>query len=341
MREQVRMNRRAASKRNLQIFKCIAFNILPALLLCTGSVSCGGDENSTPDSSVIFQAAGEAYRSGDLVTAGELLADVIEMDPCNPNVWRNLGTVSLDMGHYDEAVSAYEKVIELDSTRVDVLTDITAALLGAGRIEEALHTGELSTRLTPEDGISFNNYGMVLMEARRYEEAAMCFNTALRREPDNASVLYNCGRITLMSGNYEDALYLFLESLNNDPGFLAVQIEAARTLGILERYAEAEEMILAVLAVTPSNPEALNILALACSSQNRQEEAIEVLELLLIDYPGDLSSRLGLAECLYLQGDLTGALDNYKIFMDGLADTLGTSGIRLRITELEAICDET
>ncbi|MCD6588168.1 MAG: tetratricopeptide repeat protein, partial [Candidatus Fermentibacteraceae bacterium] len=173
-----------------------ALNILLIVVVCTVFISCGSESETSEDPSVIFAEAGEAYGRGDLATCRELLLRVTVLDPENPNVWRNLGTVNLDIGLYDDAISAYWMVIEIDSTRVDVLTDVTGALVGAGRIEEALHTGEMSVRFSPEDGLAFNNYGMALLENGNYEEAAVCFSTALHREPENSSVLYNCGRIT-------------------------------------------------------------------------------------------------------------------------------------------------
>ncbi len=315
-----------------------ALNILLTLVLCTIFLSCG-DQDAPTDPSVLFAAAGDAYRNGDLLACREMLLRVSVLDRENPNVWRNLGTVNLDLGLYGEAVVAYEKALDLDSTRVDVLTDVTGALVGAGRLTEALHTGELAIQLTPEDGLAFNNYGMALLESGYFEDAAVCFNTAFRREPRNASVLYNCGRITLIAGVPAEALLFFQEATAVDPGFLPSQLETARTLGMLERHSEAEEHILSVLAITPSDPEALNVLALSYSAQDRQEEAVAVLELILERNPGDLNARLGLAECQYRLGDSEASLANYQLFIGGLQDTSGTSDIRLRIQELEVLHD--
>ncbi len=314
-------------------------NILIIIIVCTVFLSCDNQQESSPEPAELFSDAGEAYRTGDLVTCRDLLIRVAVLDPENPNVWRNLGTVNLDLGLYNEAISAYQNVIAIDSTRVDILTDITGALLGAGRIEEALHTGELAVQFMPEDGMAFNNYGMALMEKGYYEDASICFNTALRREPENAVILFNCGRFLLMTGDPESALLLFNDAIANDPDYLLPRIENARTLGILNRHVEAEEQILSVLAVIPHDQEALNILALTYSAQGRQEEAVSILESILLDNPGDLLTRLGLAECLYRYGDLPEALENYRIFMQELPDTTGTSHVRIRIQELEVICE--
>lgn len=308
-------------------------------ILCTILSSCSREEDSNTDPAALFDAAGNAYRNGDTSSARELLTSAAALDPANPNVWRNLGTVNLELGYYNDAVTAYRRVIEIDSTRIDVLTDITGALLGAGRLSEALHTGQLAVQLTPEDGLAFNNYGMALMESGDFQGAAECFNTALRREPENPSVLYNCGRISLIAGNPEEALLFFRSSCAADPSFLGPQIETARALGILERHTEAEEQALTVLAAYPGDPEALNILALSYSAQGRYSEAIQVLESLMAMYPEDLRGRLGLAECLYRSGESEAALGNYRLFMAGLDDTSGTGEIRLRIQELEAAGD--
>ncbi|MCK5841005.1 MAG: tetratricopeptide repeat protein [Candidatus Sabulitectum sp.] len=333
------MKNRTANKKNLLVLCFPAINILLIILLCILLTSCTDQQEAVPEASSLFSEAGEAYRSGELLTCRELLIRVSDLDQENPNVWRNLGTVNLDLGFYDEAITAYRNVIALDSTRVDILIDVTGALLGAGRLTEALHTGQLAIQLNPGSGIAFNNYGMALMENGSFEDAAMCFNTALRREPENASVLYNCGRITMMAGNMEEALLFFQGSVAANPSFVQPQIEEARVLGILERHAEAEELILLVLAAAPGNTEALNILALTYSLRGRDDEAVVVLQSILLNNPGDLQSRLGLAESFYSLGDLESALENYRFFLRDVQDTVGTSHIRLRIQELEVLCD--
>lgn len=305
--------------------------LLPLLLL----FACGG-EGEDP-ARELFNLAGEAYRRGDPSAAAEHLTEVLRLDPENVNAWFNIGTARMDLGMYLEAVEAYRRVIELDSTRVHALTELTGALTGAGRNEEALHTGELAVRLNPTDGMAFNNYGMALMETGRFSEAAATFNTALRRAPDNPSVLYNCGRIALMSGNPREALSLFERAVSLAPEHLGARLERARTLGMLGLDSQAEEAALAILASDPGNTDAKGILALACSAQGRQEEAIELLGEVLEDDPWDLRSLLGIAECHYRRGDTYQALEYYRSFMLQLDDTLGTGAVRTRISELEEL----
>ncbi len=329
--------------RNCQIRKysrIISFSVL-ILSLVSLITSCNNSETEPVvlSASEKFSLAGEAYSMGEWEQCRELLIEVASDDPNNPNVWRNLGTVSMDLGFYDEAVAAYENVLHLDSTRLDVLTDVTGALLGAGRLQEAVHMGEMAVRYSPSDGLAFNNYGMALMETGQFEEAASCFNTALRRAPDNASVLYNCGRISVLSGNFDEALSFFQQSISREPTYLAPQLELARTYGFLERHVEAEEIALSILAQNQTELEALSILALSYSAQGRQSEAIEILETLLEADSTDMHSRLGIAECYYRLGDMQMALENYELFISYLPDTTGTSQIRARILELEVLCD--
>ncbi len=310
----------------------VLFNILLPLLVL---LSCGGGGDDPARE--LFLLAGEAYRRGDPGASAGYLTEVLRLDPGNVNAWFNMGTASMDLGLYPEAVEAYRRVIELDSTRVDALTGLTGALTGAGRYEEALHTGELAVHLNPTDGMAFNNYGMALMETGRFSEAASSFNTALRRAPDNPSILYNCGRIALMSGNAPGALSFFDRAVSLAPEHLGARLERARTLGILGLDSKAEEAALAILASDPGNTDAMGILALACSAVGRQEEAIELLTELLTENPEDLRSLLGIAECHYRRGDTYQALEHYRSFMTRLEDTTGTGAVRTRISELEEL----
>ncbi len=118
------------------------------------------------------------------------------------------------------------------------------------------------------------------------------------------------------------------------------RLERARTLGILGLDSQAEEAALAILAADPGNNDARGILALACSAQGRQEEAIELLGEVLEDDPGDLHSLLGIAECHYRRGDTYQALEYYRSFMAQLDDTLGTVTVRARIAELDELHEQ-
>ena len=310
--------------------------LFPALiLLFLLSCGSGGPESSEE----IFARAGEAFRSGDLEEASSLLVQVSELDPQNPNVWYNLGTVRLNQGYFGESISAYQKVIELDSTRVDALIGLTGALTGAGRYDEAIAAGSLSVQCNPQDGMAFNNYGMALMETGNFQSAAVCFSTALRRDPENPSILYNCGRMSLFAGDFPGALNFFHSATEIDPGHFGARLEAARTYGMLERHAEAEQTALALLASYPGDIDALEVLALSCSGQGRYTEALEILQEILAVRPNHMKSILGVAECLYMMEDSSGALEQYRYFMSLLEDTAGTSGIRGRIAELEDSID--
>ncbi len=329
--------------RNWQIRKfsrIISFSVL-ILFLVSLIISCNNSETEPValSASEKFSLAGEAYDLGEWEQCRELLIEVALEDPNNPNVWRNLGTVSMDLGFYDEAIASYENVLQLDSTRLDVLTDITGALVGAGRLQEAVYMGELAVQYSPDDVLSFCYYGMALFETGDYEEAARNFNTALRRDPENSVVLYYAGRLSVLVGDFDEALIFYQKSISFGPAYLPAQLELARAYGLLERHKEAEELALSILAENNNEPQALNILALSYSAQGRQFEAIEILETLLEADSTDMHSRLGIAECYYRLGDMQMALENYELFISYLPDTTGTSQIRARILELEVLCD--
>ncbi len=295
------------------------------------------EDVASEDPSLLFSRAGEAFSAGNLAEAESLLVLVTALEPGNANAWYNLGTVRMSRGEYEAAAEAYSTVIDVDACRVDALTDLTAALTGAGMYREALEAGSLAVICNPTDGMAFNNYGRALLESGDPAGAAEMMNTALRRAPENPSILYNCGRLSEMAGNLEGALAFFRRVSQIDPHHYGARLETARTLGMTGDHIEAERIALVLTAEQPGETEAMEILALALAGQERYAEALEVLDAILALRPDHLRSILGRAECLYSMGRGEEALDQYRFFLSMLPDSSGTSGVTARIAELEAV----
>jgi tetratricopeptide (TPR) repeat protein len=78
------------------------------------------------------------------------------------------------------------------------------------------------------------------------------------------------------------------------------------------RLKEAEEILRAVLAAEPAQPNALNYYGVLCMTTGRFDEAIDFLNRAVAAEPDDTSPIFNLANALYRKGDVDAALIRYR-----------------------------
>jgi len=71
-----------------------------------------------------LQAAKDAIESKDLTLAEELLREVIEFAPAEPETWHILAAILNRQGHVDEAKVCLRRVIKLQETNIELQTDL-------------------------------------------------------------------------------------------------------------------------------------------------------------------------------------------------------------------------
>jgi cytochrome c-type biogenesis protein CcmH/NrfG len=81
--------------------------------------------------------------------ANSLFKDAARAMPGDFEIWNNLGSTELQMGHPGAAIAAYRKALDLAPHDVGVIVNYAAALAAAGRREDALATVNAALRRDP------------------------------------------------------------------------------------------------------------------------------------------------------------------------------------------------
>lgn len=120
---------------------------------------------------------------------------------------------------------------------------------------------------------------------------------ALEILPDNPELVVTYGNLLLRDGNVEAARREFVKATVLRPQYAPAHADLAAVLLHLGRAAEAESSARQALALEPTNPNALKVLARLCLDNERYTEAVQAYVTILRDNPNDLETLLVVGNC--------------------------------------------
>ncbi len=178
-----------------------------------------------------FLRAQRAFQRGDYAAAQSLLAEALRLDADYADAISLQGNVHTRLGHYDDALSCYQRAEKLalavgdEKELASVFANMGAMHYYTGQYERALdllrQATQIESALDARSDMAKNrcNLGMVLLRLDRADEAAAAFKEAIeihRESGDLVNLLpcYNgAGRCTLRLGQRDEALKHFERAL--------------------------------------------------------------------------------------------------------------------------------
>lgn len=200
----------------------------------------------------------------------------------NPDAWiahNNLGNLLSRRGEFQEALPHYRRVIELKADHESGHFNLARALGGLGRLDEAIREFELAREATPDWPQIHANLGQTLHRQGRLEEAITSLREALRLLPEPAThfyladALHTDGQLQLATRHYQQALVGSTEY----PSLIRLA-QLYRSMG---RQGLAMQAVQRALQLQPEAVDAQLELADCLDADNRQDEALALLQRLL------------------------------------------------------------
>ena len=149
----------------------------------------------------------------------------------------NIGRFYLKDGHYEKAVSEYQKAIGMDPQLVS----------------------------------AYNGIGVAYTMLEKYEDAITVQQKALELQPDFPKAHAGIGLAHFRQNKTELALKHYRQAIRLDPQFLEAHLKIAMILLDQKRYAEATETYLTIIALKPDDAEAYHNLGLCYAYQAMEE----------------------------------------------------------------------
>ena len=184
------------------------------------------------------------------------------------------------------------------------------------KIERAVFYLRLSTNINPTSIDAQNNLANIYSEQNNYSEAINHYNLALKASPGNFSTLFNLGLAYQKIGNIDEAIKSFLQVVQLDTSsVIAHQILA----NLFLKKNRIISSLLHLKALAKLQPESLQNkinISKAFSRLGQHSVAIQTLESLKGQFPGDERIHAGLAEAYYRSNDFAHATEQYRLLID-------------------------
>ena len=198
----------------------------------------------------------------------------------------------------------FELSLRHKGVMIHLVVLLALAVTGCTRSPEQRKTKHLTA------GKEFYNH-------KDYSRALLQFQSAVRVAPLEAESYYQLSLAYLGLGDLKKAVLSLNKALDLDPKHIAALLKMAELLASThdkELLIEAETRVHEVMAISPVNEDALNILGVTEWGLGKREDAEQHLRQALDQFPQDLKAALGLVEIKLLNKDFRGAEELLKKF---------------------------
>ncbi|MBB5172876.1 tetratricopeptide repeat protein [Texcoconibacillus texcoconensis] len=226
----------------------------------------------------------DLYQSQGLEEVAEQKLQTAEKKaPDEPIIQYSLGEFYLSRGDYNKSVSYYKKVNhQKDASLPKELKPelrLAEAYSATGQFEEALDYYEQGLQKDEEPQGLFG-YGYTAMQVEDYDLAIKQFHRLKEVDPSFTTVYPYLSRALRMKGMSEEALEVVKEGMNHDEFNEELYLEAGRIALAQGKAAEGEEHLRKVIALNPSNLEAVRELLFFLQEDEQHEEIEELIDFL-------------------------------------------------------------
>ncbi len=135
-----------------------------------------------------------AYAKGDVVTAEKHLSAAVKTGPSAPWVYYALGFSEYALGHYDAALSAWDRVRVAVPEFMPVYFDVADAYISLGKNTDALATVRVAASRWPDEPETQNALGAILVRRGALDEAIDVFTKITTAKPTDSLGFFNLGR---------------------------------------------------------------------------------------------------------------------------------------------------
>jgi tetratricopeptide (TPR) repeat protein len=236
------------------------------------STSQAQPKEPIPDISVKVKQAIELAESGKTVQGIALLKEILESNPTNVTVLRNLGLMFYQSHQFDSAIVTYNRAIELDSLQVDLLLTLGTVYVDSGLVDEAFAVYQKSLELDSLNERTYIELAFAFGEKSDLERSALMLKKALRLSPYNPTAHYNLGTVYFQTKQWANSIDHFVLCRDIHTAYPALEpklhilLDSAKPH--LEDWVDRE----------PSNPKAHYYLSYSLCFEGNYKNAVKEVE---------------------------------------------------------------
>lgn len=194
-----------------------------------------------PPAKATAQERAQAARLDPLARAA-FWARETEIDAGDVEAGVHLAQALRQLGNYNDAVAAAQRVLVTAPGNVEALLEAARAQVGRGQGFYAVEPAREAQRLAPRDWRAPSLLGVAYEQASRYEEALAAHKQALSLAPENPVVMGNLAMFYAARGETAQAESLLRQAAAKPGAPIAVRQNLALVVGLQGRLDEAERL---------------------------------------------------------------------------------------------------
>ncbi len=222
-------------------------------------------------------------QQGNVDEAISCFRKALKVWPDNVEINNNLGTALMAQGNLAEAVHCFQKVLKANNDDIKAGCNLAKALSEQGKLTEAINQYRRVLKIDP-DYISANKgIGLTLWRQGNLDEALDHFYRVLKIQPDNALVHYHLAGILQSQGELNEAAEHYRRTLRQMPNHLDALCQLSRIIAAGDQtlHDANQAVALAVKAAQLTgynDPAVLQTLAIAYATAGQFDRAVEIAE---------------------------------------------------------------
>jgi len=218
-------------------------------------------------------------RNGNIDAARKAFQKALELNRFMSKAFYQLGILERAANNLSEARNLLQKCIQLSPDDAYAHYQLGIIYKEQGETGLALMEIKRATILHPSDSYGHSKLGQLYQQTGQYDLAVSSYSQALSLKPDDPFVLEKLAEVLAAKEMYEKAAELFQEAMSRQ---FHPKVETMLSLGHvmrkLENYKELEKLADEVIRLEPENHEASFLKAISMIKQQRNFEAIALLE---------------------------------------------------------------
>jgi tetratricopeptide (TPR) repeat protein len=205
----------------------------------TGTYFVFADQRLMALYSSVFNAAADAYQSGDYERAIEYFDMALVIFPDDTTSWQYSGYAAQQLDDNELALKNFNYLADNSMADVNVHRNIIYIYRAVVKdTVAALNAAERARQQFPDDHDLKQDEITLLIMANKIEEAKQRLTAAMEKDPDNYLLYYEMGYIYDASENYDEASIWYEKCLEKNPEYF----EALYNLGV-NKYNQGAEIL--------------------------------------------------------------------------------------------------
>ncbi|QDU11986.1 tetratricopeptide repeat protein [Gimesia aquarii] len=250
-----------------------------------------------PSPQELLATAVQQHQAGNLPLAEELYREVLKHDPSQADALHLLGVVYLHLKQYKKSIDFITRAICQNDGIGSFFSNRGAACKGLGHFQDAVSNYERAIELEPDNPSFHYNLGITLASSGKKEKARDAYRKAIQLKSNYVDALINLGNLLLEEDDdLEEAITLCRQVVKLAPNIHTAHFNLANAYAKSEAPEAAEESYQQALKLVPNHIDTLKNYSVFLSRQQKCEAAIKILRKAAVLQPAnwEILNNLGI-----------------------------------------------